>query len=91
MKRQIIVEIDCEDEKCGECDSRTEESGFVMCMTHGYSFTKEERFYSHRMNCCLASERKLRALIDAGNAMRVNMNHHMLEDAWDAAVKEVTG
>ena len=90
MKRQIVVEIDCEEERCGECrlmvatlrgqDDGGFSYGCSMEIGGGDSFGYD----SMRGPLCLAAEKKLAALIEAGSALHDSMSY--VERTYDARV-----
>lgn len=89
MKRPVIVWIDAEDEKCGECDSLEAAAGrcrtFDCCPRTGVDL--------RWMRCpvCLNAGKKLRELVEAGKSMRKNWVYNTGPsaadaDAWDRAL-----
>lgn len=89
MKHQIVLTIDCEDERfCGECKGTDSQNDW--CDLRGEDGFEEDGPYM-RGPKCLAAEKKLRGLVEAGEGMRhepLIWNNAALWDAALAAIKE---
>jgi hypothetical protein len=88
MKRHIVIEIDCEDagKACGPCEYSA--GGAYYCPMS----TDEERVgWWSRGPSCLAAERKLTRLVEAGEEMRdSHINHdRRAREEWDAALAKI--
>ena len=88
MKRHIVVAIDCDAALCNGCEMYDEGNCLAFNVMLG------ER-YERRAVACLDAERKLMALIAAGEELEAGYARANgigdLTDAWDAAVKEMRG
>lgn len=60
MRRKIVVEIDCEDKECMDCENiNTWRMGWPACGLWGYSLKykhKEIGYTYHRLPECIAAE-----------------------------------
>jgi hypothetical protein len=84
-KRMILVEIDCEDKTCGDCELRDSEYG-DHCAAFGFTKLKGEGEYNswpyQRLPACLAAEVK-----EVVPNTRVKCNHEYYSGDHEAASK----
>ena len=89
-RRQIVIDLDCEDEQCGMCvgpDLMTGDGAECDWIRYG-NFGTDRRTRTRGPEC-LAAEKLLRDLLVAGKRMRVEIATRELDDLWDAAVNAV--
>lgn len=94
MKRQIVVTIEPHEDgvRCGVCGGLAYKLQGYRCNVFGqYKKYGSEKL---RVSACLAAERKLRALVEAGNRVRVLCPRGYTDLQlmnWDRALADMEG